>query len=394
LQSNPLLLSNANGSYKGFTSFGGDAQMVRYFGRDAEIRYAGNVRYDTYAALQGNDKFTNAHDFLISKRIVFRNWQLQFANETQYSQGSNFGFVGMEGLGGVVGQLWQWQGLSSVQLASATLRPDLLPNQSIYTGQTGRVANASLGEADFRLNSRDMLTFAGTYSLLHFTSDAYLDTRQASGIAGFNHNISPRDSVAIEAMYTHFIFVDTPNTINAAEFTLLYGRRITGKLSVDFGAGPVIERTNLGASTSNSQATHDSQLDWQGRASLHYRTSRALLTLHGDRSFTAGAGVLQGAMTTGGMGSAEFTLSRNWSTSVSFGLARNEQLNSGGAFNTQYFGATLNRRLGFNTTIFASYNLDRQTSGSDCIGTVCQFGGIRNVFGLGLSWTGKPISLQ
>jgi hypothetical protein len=391
LQSNPLLLSNGNDSYRGFTSFAGEAQAVRYFGRDAEIRYAGGIRYDTYSELQGSEKFTSANDLLISKRFVFRNWQLLFDNETQYSKGSNFGGAGMQGLGGVVGQLWQWSGLSSMQLSSATLRPDVLPSQAIYTGRVGRVANSTLGEADFRLNARDIFTVAGTYSLLHFTNDLLIDTRQTSAIAGFNHNISARDSVAVEAMYTHFEFVDQPNTLNATAFSILYGRRLSGKLSVDFGAGPVLERVNV---HDVGGTTHTTDVDWQGRAALQYRTPRSMFSIRAQRNFTAGGGVLDGAMTSLGEGTATYTLSRNWSSSVRFGVSRNEQLHSSGVYNTQYAGISFTRRLGFNVNLFASYDFDRQTNPSSCTATTCLYGGTRNVFGIGLSWTGKPISLQ
>lgn len=395
LESNPLLLSNANDSYRGFSSFGGDAQAVHYFGRDTEIRYVGSLRYDTYNELQGYNNFGSSNDFLIARDFVFRTWQLRFENETQYSNGSNFGAAGMEGMGGVVGQLSQWSGLSNVQLSSATVRPDLLPSQAILTGRVGRVANALLGEADIHLDARDMLTVSGSYSLLHFTQDLLIDTRQTSGIVGLNRNITPRDSIAIEAMYSHFQLVGQPNTINTAQLSLLYARRISGMLSVEFGGGPVLQRTNFQNGVAPSAtAAHTTNVGGGGRAALHYRVSRLLLMVAGQRTVTGGAGVLAGAMTTTGTGTATLTLSRNWTGDLRFGIAHNAQLNSPLVYNTQDAGISLTRRLGLKMNMFASYDFDRQTNSTTCTGPLCQYGGTRNVFGIGLAWKGTPMSLQ
>lgn len=398
LQSNPLLFGNNTGgntdAWRGYSSLGVDGQLVKYFGRDAEIRYTGAFRYDTYAELQGSDKFTNTHDFLISKRIVFRKWQLVFDNETQYSSSSNFGGAGMQGMGGVVGQLWGWSGLSSLQLPSNVIRPDLLPSQTILTGRIGRVSNTTLAEADIRLNPRDILTFSGIFSLLHFTSNVLTDSRQGSGIVGFNHNISPRDSVAIEATFTRVLLIDSPYNINAAEITLLYGRKITGRLSFDLGAGPIANRTYDGSQVVNGTKLRLSDLDWNARAAVHYRTRRASFTVLGARNFTAGAGVLAGTIVSSGQGTAALTLSRNWTSSLNFSASNNKQLHSSNEFNNQYSGISFTRRLGLNASIFASYDFQRQVSGTSCTGPVCGFDGNAHIFGLGLSWSPKPISIE
>jgi hypothetical protein len=120
---------------------------------------------------------------------------------------------------------------------------------------------------------------------------------------------------------------------------------------------------------------------------------RAKLTVRGERNFTAGAGVVKGALTSIGEGSASFTLSRNWGSSVRFGISRNEKLNSSEVFNTQFAEVSVDRRLAWNISMYASYSLERQTTGDTCTGPICQYGGTRNAFGFGLAWTGKPLSI-
>ncbi len=101
LESNPLLLSSNDGSYRGFTSAGGNVQWTQYMGRDAELRYSGTLRYDAIASIQGYSPFTNEHAVAIEKNLRFRNWNLLIDDQAQYSQGSDFGAAGMEGMGGM-----------------------------------------------------------------------------------------------------------------------------------------------------------------------------------------------------------------------------------------------------------------------------------------------------
>ena len=387
LESNPLLTGADSGSYRGFTSFASDTQLVRYFGSSAELRYAGALRYDTRAAIQGLDKFTNTHNLSFSKRFTLSNWNLLFDDHAQYSQASNFGAVGMEGLGNVVGQLAQWQGTSTSQLTSGTLKPGIAPDQTILNGQTGRVSNSVLGQAEFHADSRDVYTAAGTYSLLHFTSGPYNDSRQAAIFGGYNHALSDRDSFGVAANYTHITFVHLPNTVSVETVTGIYSRRISGKLSVEGGLGPQFDSDDEGG------VTH-SEVSWQGHASATYRVKRLMLDTRVDRSTTAGSGVLPGATTTQLQNSSSFVVSRNWSSTVNFGVARNKQLNGQREYNTQFAGITFTRRLGVYTSIFADYNLQRQTQDSNCTGTACGFTGHNNVFGIGLSWSYKPVGIE
>jgi hypothetical protein len=118
LDSNPLLTNSDSGSYRGFTAVGGNVQWLQYFGRDTEIRYSGALRYDTRAEIEGYSQFTNAHSVAASKVMRFGSLSLLVDDEAQYSQGSNFGAAGMEGMGGMVTQTAQWGGLSNLLLSS------------------------------------------------------------------------------------------------------------------------------------------------------------------------------------------------------------------------------------------------------------------------------------
>ena len=155
LDSNPLLQTPSDGGYRGFSNVGGGVQWMQYLGRDAEIRYAGALRYDTMARLQGYSPFINAHSAAISKVIPFRTWSLLIDDEAHYSDGSNFGAAGLEGMDLLVNQN---SSLPNLQLTSTSLQPNLTPNQSILTTRVGRVANTTLIEADAHIDARDTAT--------------------------------------------------------------------------------------------------------------------------------------------------------------------------------------------------------------------------------------------
>ena len=387
LESNPLLTGGSSDSYRGFTSFAGETQLVRYFGQTGELRYAGAARYDSRAAIQGQDKFTNTHNFSLLKQFRVENWNLLFDDEVQYSQGSNFGAAGMEGLGNVLGQLSQWSGTSTSQLASSTLRPDVAPDQSILTGRTGRVSDALLGQAEFHINARDVITAAGTYSLLHFTSGPYNDSRQAGVLGGYNRALSSRDSFGIGASYTHITFPDLPNMVSVATVTGIYARRVSGRLSIEGGIGPQFDKNDEGATSHN-------HVSWQGHASANYRAKRLMLSTRFDRATSAGSGVLAGATNTQLQESSSFVVSRNWSSAVNFGVSKNKRLDGRGEYNTQFAGVTLTRTCSTYTSIFANYNFERQTAPSNCTANTCSYAGHRNVFGIGLAWNYRPIGIE
>jgi hypothetical protein len=387
LDSNPLLLSTNNGSYRGFTDFGSTLQWHQYFGRDMEFRYSGGFRYDTKARLQGYDQFTNAHGAGVSKIIRFRNSSLLIDDEASYSRGAAFGNVGLEGLGTIGTLSAQLGNMSASELPSNSLRPDLLPNQSILSGQVGRISNTSLVELDTNFNARDTATLAASYGLLRFNSSLLNNTNQASAVAGYNHRMTARDSVAVEGAFTRFDFSHNNSHIATEYVSALYARRISGRSSVEVGAGPQIIQSHFTQKT-------QTDLNWQARGSVRYQLPRMGLVASGSRGVSGGAGVLEGAITTTGEGSANFRISRFNSMTFTAGVARNQQLDTAGRYDTQYLGLVLNREVLRFTNVFLSYDFQHQTTNSSCTGPICNFSGLRNVFGIGLAWTHSPIGVQ
>jgi hypothetical protein len=212
-------------------------------GRDAELRYSGTMRYDARARLQGYSQFTNEHSVAIEKVLRTRNWNLLLDDQAQYSQGSDFGAAGMEGMGLMTTQA----GLSNLQATSIYLRPDLLPSQSILTGRISRITNTALIELDAHLDAHDTATLEASYGLLHFTSNLLANTNQASVVGGFNRKMTARDSIALESVFTRFSYTSVGATISTESVSALYAMRISGRSSLEVGGGPQITQSSISA---------------------------------------------------------------------------------------------------------------------------------------------------
>ena len=317
LDSNPLLLSSNDGSYRGFTSVGGNVQWTQYMGKDAELCYSGALRYDSRARLQGYSQFTNEHSVALEKNIRLRTWNLLLDDQAQYSQGSNFGAAGMEGMGATN----TLANLPSLQSTSTSLQSGILPDQSILTGRISRITNTALVELDARLGTHDTATLELSYGLLHFNSSLLTDTNQFAVVGGYNRKMTARDSIAIESAFTRFSYSGANTTISTESVSALYARRISGRSSLELGGGPLITQSSI-------SGLNQQYLGWQARGTLQYRMRRVNLSAQGMRTVTAGSGVLNGALTTTGQGTAAFILSRYWSASLNSGVSRNQQLSS------------------------------------------------------------------
>jgi hypothetical protein len=378
LESNPVLTSTSDDSYRGFTRLGGDLKWIQYIGQDTEIQFDGAFRYDTEASVAGYDQFANADSGAIKRIIRFRTWNLLIADQANYSQSSDFGAAGMEGLG--------LAGTPGLQSSLTSLQPGLTPNQSILTGQVGTVANTSLIELDKHFDPRDTGTLAASYGLLHYNSSLYTDSGEASFSAGFNRAITMRDSIAFQGAFSRINFQGS-GTISTESFTVLYAKRISGRISIEAGGGPQITQASV-------PLVNQQFLGWQATGTVRYKMRRMNLSAQGIRTVTGGAGVLTGVTVTTGQGAVSVILARYWSTSLNAGVARNQQLGSALSYDTQFASFVLNRAINRYANLFLSYDFQHQTTASVCTGPFCSNVGTNNVFGLGLAWNVRPIGID
>lgn len=387
LDSNPLLTDHQ--AYRGFTSLGSSLQWNQYFGPNTLLRYTGAVRFDTRAVIEGERQFTNAHGLSLSKRIPLGPWGLLFDDEAQFSDGSNFGATGMEGLGPVITQVSQWGGAPNIQQESVSLQPGIVPDQSILTIRSRRISNTVLGEGDYRLDERTTLSATGYYGVLHFFTPGLIDTSQTGFVTGYNRALSPLDTVAIEYGRSQFAYSGSAYKLTSQYAGLLYARRISGHLAVVAGAGPQFAREEDPSGKTASPS-------WQGQGRIEFHQRSFDLAASAMRIVTGGAGVLFGARTSLLEADVQHALNRNWGTTMHFGVARSSAIVSPLGYSTQYAGASITHQLGRRAGIYLSYDFQHQTSSgaSSCAAGTCALAGTRQVFGTGIRWSSGPIGTE
>ena len=383
LESNPML--EDPGAYRGFTSVTGQLQAIQYLGRGGELRYAGAVRFDSSARLRGANQFTNSHGVSFAESYRPGPWNFMINDEAHYWQGSLAGDAGLEGMGSIVTQAGRWGGVPGIQLGSVELQSGLEPDQSILSLRSARVSNTVLAEVDRRMGERNTVTAAVFYGLLHFYTPGLIDDDQRGVFAGFDHALSPRDRVGVMYGYSRLGFSGVPDTFSNSYGQLMYGRSLTGRLAVEVGAGPEYI-SSAGTSTGYTD------LNWQGKGSIHYQLRNLGVHVAATRGFTGGAGSLYGARSSGVQSSVSYAINRIYSGSLSLGVTRNTAILAAQQYDTRHAGTTLSRNAGSRFGTYFSYDLQDQAS-SGCSASGCALTGVWQVFGVGISWGARPVGL-
>lgn len=324
------------------------------------------------------------------QQFTWPRWQLQLSDDGLYLPESPFGFSGFGGLEsfglGLGGGFFR---------QAPSLNPTFQPNQTILTGRTQRLSNVAVTQIQFNPKPRSALTLTGTYGTLFFTNPAFLDSRYWMLMAGYNFAVTRKNTVGIN--YGHyFLQLGAPNReLLYRGLELAYGRKVTGKLSLELSAGAMVNQVakELGGSVT--------KVFWTTRDSLQCRFRRGSVSIAFWRNVTSGSGILVGAETYVTQFSAGRQFWRKAYASLDFGHAFNQSLSPELAarqrrkFETWHGGARLSREFGQHTSIYLNYTLQRQISNDPfCFGDSCGRVLLRHVGGIGLNWHGRPIGLD
>jgi hypothetical protein len=179
------------------------------------------------------------------------------------------------------------------------------------------------------------------------------------------------------------------------EFMFAYGRKLTGRLSVQLSAGPQISRINLGTGETETRYlvnTHDS---------IRYQVERGHVLASFGRFGTSGSGVISGAQTNLASFSVGHDLSGRLFGSFSFSYAFNESLQREGLtgtrpdYKTWRASANISRELTPNMSLYFVYFMQQQDSSVPlCFDTNCGTSLTRHVVGAGFNWHGRPYRLD
>jgi hypothetical protein len=316
----------------------------------------------------------------LSQHFNFGRWSLLLSDEAGYTSSSAFG--GGANAGAAV--------IGPAALAGGGnlggLVPNLVPAQNLLTQIGSQVSNSAVVETDYRLNARSTVTVTGNFGMLRSPDGGLVDSNQEGVNLGYNRNLTSRDTVGITYGFTQFGYVGTGTRTRNHTAQLMYGHRITGRLSVSVGGGGGITQVQTALQSQNLSL-------WNAQANLHYLVHHTDFTASYARSVNSGSGVLLGANSDVVSGGFSRPFLRRWLTSTTVGYSHNSALIVGASYSTLYATSGVQRRLGLYNGVFASYSFQRQTGlGVFCTG--CGDQSIRHIFTVGFDLGFRPIRME
>jgi hypothetical protein len=347
------------------------------------INYSGGEFFSTDSAL-GKGQF---HQLALDQEFRWERWQLTFIDQFSYLPQTQFGFGGGTNLGipGTGGSLSpSLPGLSNNNTA----------NQTIFSGVGPRYTNSGAAQINYQMTPRTSITLGGVYGILRFTETGNIESDDVIGTAGYNYEISRRDTIGVLYRFTAYHYLRNPQAIQDHVANVAYGRKITGRLALQLFGGPEITefRVPIG--------TRDQFIAGSGGATLLYGFERGSVSFGYSHGVTSGSGVFTGAKTDQVQAAASWKLSRVWSGNLGAGYAKNRSAAlpsgvQGQSFDTVYANAGLGRPLGRNAIFSLGYSAYIQRVGlSACSGTQCNTTNDTHQIAISFSWHTRPFVLH
>src|SRR5579863_384382 len=224
----------------------------------------------------------------LKEKLSFRRSTFSVFEQLSYLPESSFGFSGTAGA--------TLPGSGGISLGAG-----FTPGQSLLTPRGQNLSSSTAVEYDYRLTARTSLTVLGSYALLHYDEDGLADYGDASFQAGYNYQLTRKDTIAVSYLYNAIRYSNENQSINANTVQGVYGRRVTGHLAFQIAIGPqfVSSTSPITGSTPTSSPTtaSTSSLYWALNSSLTYQLRRASITASYNHGVTGGSGLLAGAET-------------------------------------------------------------------------------------------------
>ena len=391
VDTNPLTAIRSSGLTTWSSLFGG-IDVRRILGRsDLTLNYVGGG----LTADNTNSGASLVQQLEFSEKLTYRRTVISFLEQLSYLPEPAFGSYVSGG-----------QSFSDAQ--GLSLQPALIPNQSILTTRGRRISQSFLTEIDRLLTPRSSVTFVGSYSLLRFLDNGFLNSGDTLFQVGYNYQLTPKDTIALLYRFTTLRFNNFDQSIHGHVAQVAFGRRITGRLAFHAEAGPEVAffrtpvSTSMGTSGGSTTTTNSSaRAYWTLDTSMTYERWHTQFGLAYDHSLSGGAGVLAGAVNDQVSGSINRRYSRSLDGGFVFGYARNEGLNvptqapSKESYTYWFSGVNVSHPWGRWANVFMDYRLQFQKSNASfCVGATCGESFVRHTISIGFGWRPRPIPIQ
>ena len=353
------------------------------------------------------------HTLALVQRMLWRTGQLAFRDSFSYLPEGSFGFGSFGGSGGFGSALGgggsnggAGTGLGG-GITGGTPGGGTLGGGSIGSiGIQPRISNTSSVDVTQSFTPRSTVTALVSFDYTDFLKNAQsslslINSQMSAAQVGYDYKLSRHDQLSATYTYQSFHFPRSGSgNVEAQQWHVLYGHRISGRLNLVFGGGPqliIFHRPGISV---------PSKITGSGRANLTYQLSARTSTQISYMHYTSpGSGFFAGANTDLVNGSVSRLFGRKWNFAANVGYSRNHQLQASllGAstattYNYLFAGSSVRRQLGRYFGAFVSYQYSdlRFNRGAVVCTTLttCGNSSAQQVGMVGIDWHPHPFRLD
>jgi hypothetical protein len=348
------------------------------------VNYSGGESISTNQS-QGNNDYQQLG---VVQDFEWQRWQVVLIDQFSYLSQSQFGFAAATNLAtpGVGG---------SLEPALPSIQSNYQPAQTILTSIGPRYSNSADAQVAYALSRRASVTLVGSYGILRFSDRGSIDTNTTIFSGGFSYELSARDTIGFLYHFGAYRYIGAPQGINDQVAEIAYGRKITGRLSLQLFGGP--DFTTFRVPVNNST----SQVSGAAGANLLYGLSRSTISLTYNHGVSGGSGQFTGSTADQLQAGIIFPLSRLWQANLALGYARNKGLGISDsaqvsqAFDSWYIGGGLSRPVGRNANFTFGYAGYIQNSNLPiCAAGACDTSHLQQQISIGFQWHTRPLVLR
>jgi hypothetical protein len=345
---------------------------------------------------------SQSHMMSLMDSYHFRRGMLTVGDFFSYTPNASDGFAGVGVLGGFGSGLYSGVGVSSGIGGVGQINPMFATNESILTTGYSGYNNTAIAQVEYMLSPRTSITAMGTFGTLQFGGgSSFLTGNDADGMLGINHNLTARDTIGVTYIYSTFHYAGQSNSFNSQMADFTYGRKITGRLSLEAYGGPELVDYTYAAGRSATSTYLSGMVD------VSYALRRSTIGAYVGRFSSGGSGIVPGSEATVASGTWEAQVTRTWTVNVYGGFSKNSgyALSSTSrtaptssntpSYNYLYGNLTVNHPLTRRLSLHIGYEYQRSLAPSCTVSSSCTIAPTlsNQVVGIGITFLPRPLQL-
>lgn len=247
------------------------------------------------------------------------------------------------------------------------------PSQLVLTPLANTISNSAGSDLVYQMGAGTILGGSGSYSLLNYSNlqggpgVQLIDSRTTGADVFYQHRLLPKHWIGLTYGFQRFTFNGGVEESDAHSALLFYTAMIRPHFVVSlFGGATHTQTDGFAAIVTSGATTPGTRTQWSpsAGATFGWQTPHTGITATFSRRIDSGGGILGTVERMSGMATVQRQFSPNWTGTMSFVYDNNRPLEgSEGEYRTLSGTVAVERRLGRQMTVAASYTRAHQTYG-------------------------------